>query len=479
MSARTLLGTYALALAGRLIAVLLLLRAPIALDDMFQYDMLARSIAAGNGYRWYAPPDFERFVAAVEPWLHLDPADYDVPPEGVLTTFRPPLYPAFLAGVYWITGPESDNRIALARLVQAFVTATLAPLTALLAIRLGVSPRGAKRAAIIVAVYPILLLYPVALATENLFFPLSLLALLLALRAVQEGGLGKHVQAGTAFGAAMLTRSSFGVALPVIALWAWMRGRSMRGAAAMLAGAALTILPWIVRNSLVSGRPTPIETSLGYQLFLGYHPASDGGFTTEVAVIPLWILDDVERNDWSMRQVVEFVRARPTRVLELMPRKFAHFWGLEDRALIYAYTNGLFGYIPQPWLILGYVVVVAPLVLVTTLAAIGLALPPVGGLAQRTVVLGVAAVYTLLHLVVVAEDRYHLVLIPLAAVYVGHMLADAPWRAAGARGHWRSIAVAAVVLVALYATWAWQIGSRWELYQALFGPDGWRLGLGY
>ena len=31
----------------------------IALDDMFQYDMLARSIRAGNGFRWYTKADVE------------------------------------------------------------------------------------------------------------------------------------------------------------------------------------------------------------------------------------------------------------------------------------------------------------------------------------------------------------------------------------------------------------------------------------
>jgi hypothetical protein len=31
----------------------------IGLDDMFQYDMLARSLVAGNGFRWYAQEDLE------------------------------------------------------------------------------------------------------------------------------------------------------------------------------------------------------------------------------------------------------------------------------------------------------------------------------------------------------------------------------------------------------------------------------------
>jgi len=46
-------------LITHLIVVFAFLRMPIALDDMFQYDMLARSLRSGNGYRWYAKDDVE------------------------------------------------------------------------------------------------------------------------------------------------------------------------------------------------------------------------------------------------------------------------------------------------------------------------------------------------------------------------------------------------------------------------------------
>ena len=31
----------------------------IGLDDMFQYDMLARSLSTGHGFRWYAQDDLK------------------------------------------------------------------------------------------------------------------------------------------------------------------------------------------------------------------------------------------------------------------------------------------------------------------------------------------------------------------------------------------------------------------------------------
>jgi hypothetical protein len=51
---------FLVALVVRLIPVIMARDLGIGLDDMFQYDMLARSIVAGDGYRWYAQDDLDR-----------------------------------------------------------------------------------------------------------------------------------------------------------------------------------------------------------------------------------------------------------------------------------------------------------------------------------------------------------------------------------------------------------------------------------
>ncbi|HEX2696376.1 MAG TPA: hypothetical protein VHM28_01625, partial [Anaerolineales bacterium] len=114
-----------IALILRLIPVFLTRHLSIGLDDMFQYDMLARSLAMGNGFRWYAPND----LARIAPYLHIDLSAVALDPRGVLTTFRAPLYPAFLALVYLFNG-VNDGRFFAARLAQAvFLGAPLAPMT--------------------------------------------------------------------------------------------------------------------------------------------------------------------------------------------------------------------------------------------------------------------------------------------------------------------------------------------------------------
>ena len=181
---------YIVALILRLIPILLSRGLGIGLDDMFQYDMLARSLAAGNGFRWYAQQDLD----LIAPYVNIDLSTvvYD-PIRGVPTSFRAPLYPSFLALVYFIVGSDS-SRFFAARLAQAILLgAPLAPLTYLVSRRLfpplpsGVAPeRAARISAWVIACYPMLLVYPLGLGTENPFFVLLLVSFLFLLQSIEH-----------------------------------------------------------------------------------------------------------------------------------------------------------------------------------------------------------------------------------------------------------------------------------------------------
>src|SRR5215510_9631651 len=128
------LRIYVVALILRLSPVFLARGLGIGLDDMFQYDMLARSLASGNGFCWYAKSDLNQLAQFVDFDLS-SVKDYD-PVRGIPTSFRAPLYPTFLAIVYFFTG-TGFSRFFAARLAQAvFLGAPLAPLTYWVARRL-------------------------------------------------------------------------------------------------------------------------------------------------------------------------------------------------------------------------------------------------------------------------------------------------------------------------------------------------------
>lgn len=303
------LGVFVLALALRLVPVLWALPLGIGLDDMFQYDMLARSIIAGNGYRWYAEPD----LALIQPYIQLDISGIPYDPRGVETSFRPPLYPAFLALVYAVSG--LPHRFAAARLAQAVLGALLAPMTHALGRWYGLGEKGARGAALAVAGYPILLAYPLALTTENLFFPLVLASLLALLRADRRNRSRNWLLAGLLLGLATLTRSVIFAFSLLAAGWASFpgHGRRMewRNGLPVLAGVLLLTLPWAARNTRLHGRLTFVESALGYQMYLGYHPASTGTFDAAIASDLLTIVDDAERNEKGLQAVADFIRADP------------------------------------------------------------------------------------------------------------------------------------------------------------------------
>jgi 4-amino-4-deoxy-L-arabinose transferase-like glycosyltransferase len=462
---------FLLALALRLAPALLAVNLPIGLDDMFQYDMLARSLVAGDGYRWYAEGDLDR----IERYVSMErPADYD--PRGVETSFRAPGYPAFLALVYALCG-VGPHRFFAARLAQALLGAGLAPLSWALARRVGFGDRAANWAAVLVATFPLLIVYPLALASENLFVPLLTLALVLALRAGEGNRARDHALAGLALGLAALTRSIVAPFVPLAALWAcWTapeKRAGFRNASLLVLCFLVAIAPWAVRNTLLHGQPTWIETSLGYNLYVGYHPQSTGTFQYGISLDLLPILDDAERNARGVEAFWRFVRADPGRVPSLMVRKAGHLWGLDSRGLIYFYGNGLLGRWPDWLLGLAWLLTCGPLMALAPAAAIGLTC---GRMDRRKgLVALLVACYTGLHMLIMAEPRFHVPLVPVVAVLAAHAFAEHPWRRS--RPWQRGLAVTLIGLLLL--NWGLELAQGWDTLVALFGPQGTRLRLPY
>jgi 4-amino-4-deoxy-L-arabinose transferase-like glycosyltransferase len=468
---RFLMSIFLLALALRLVPVLLTIDLPIGLDDMFQYDTLARSIVAGNGYRWYSEDDLE----LIQRYISVErPTDYD--PRGIPTSFRAPGYPAFLALVYAISG-VGGRRFLAARLTQALLGAALVPLSWALARGAGFRERVARGAAIVIAVFPLLIIYPLALASENLFVPLLTLGLVLTLKAGEQGRSRGHVLAGFVLGLAALTRSIVAGFVPLAVLWIWWvaadKRAGLRNAILLVLCFLLVTVPWAARNTLLHGQPTWIETSLGYNLYVGYHPQSTGTFQYGISLDLLPILDDAERNARGIQAFQRFVSSDPRRVPYLMLRKAGHLWALDSRPLKYFYANGYLGQWSAWLLALVFLIACAPLAVLAPVAAAGLIC---GRMERRKALITLLLVYyTGVHTLIMAEPRFHVPLLPLIAVLAAYALFEQPWR--GSRPWQRGTATLLVML--LLVNWGLELVRDWSALIALFGPDGHRLYLPY
>ncbi len=483
---------FLLALLLRLLPVIALRQMGIGLDDMYQYDMLARSLVSGNGYRWYAWQDLQAWTPYVT--FDLTGVDYD-PARGVPTSFRAPLYPAFLALVYWIAG-TGPGRFFAARLAQTLLGAALAPLTWSLARRLlpADSPEVARRreraavlAAWVVACYPLLIVYPLGLATENLFFTLILFSLLFLLRAAEQPALLNFLLAGLFLGLAALTRSIILPFAGLAFLWLWFAGRPVgqpgkavksfshiRGALLTFLAFLALVVPWAVRNSLLHHKLTGIETSLGYNLYLGYHPRGDGSFVFGPSFDLIPILDDAERDRLGTTRALEFIRAAPERFLPLALNRLSFFFGLEKRVLIYFYANDFLGHLPSLLLLLLALVMFLPFIAVAASAPLGLALLRSG--AKTTLVWLLLVAYLLPHVLILSEDRFHLALVPLLTVLAAHAWSGGRSalreRWAGSRSGRAALLLAGLAVLLLFLNWGWELWRDWDKLIQLFGPHG-------
>ena len=229
-----------------------------AIDDAHNYDVHARSIAAGHGFaRIGSGPSAQ-------------------------TAFRPPGYPYLLAGVYAVSGVERAKpatRYLAGRVANALVGTAIVALIGLLAAQL-FDRRVALAAMAVAAVYLPLVLVGGSLMSEPLFAALLLGALVAALR--HRGSARRHrwaLLAGVLAGLAILTRANAAILLAPLAIavwdarprWSW---RALAPPAALVAAALITVAPWTIRNAVVFHSFVPVTTQLGTALAGTYNDAA-------------------------------------------------------------------------------------------------------------------------------------------------------------------------------------------------------------
>ncbi len=227
--------------------------------------------------------------------------------------WKAPIYPAWVGLWYELLG-ASPARVAI---VQGLV---LAPLGVLLTWMLGrrlLGPAVGLGAAAIVAVFPLVWEYYGLLYPEALTVPAALLLYLLFLERTPTPRLA--VAVGIVAGVGLLIRPSSVFAFAgVLAAWVlaagWRRGGGLTALA--VAVAALTVVPWTIRNYVVSdGELIPISVQDG---------AAYGTFNDEAA------------NDPTYPYAWRFALRDPPAVLEGGPVGDGELRsGLQDAALDY------------------------------------------------------------------------------------------------------------------------------------------------
>ena len=188
--------------------------------------------------------------------------------------------------------------------------------------------------------------------------------------------------------------------------------------AAVVAGMALLVAPWAIRNQRAMGSPYLINDNLGYNLRLAHGPYSNG---TSTAPQDLWDerpgLSFYDRElfftDEGTSRAITYAREHPGREIELATKRVG--WLLRSDAEPALRWSGSLGrtHVPGPhdgWVLLGDAYWYALL----ALAAASLLVAPKTRV--WAALWSLIAVWMALHLVFAGEPRYHVPLMPAFCV---------------------------------------------------------------
>jgi 4-amino-4-deoxy-L-arabinose transferase-like glycosyltransferase len=374
--------------------------------------------------------------------------------------FRVPLYPMFIAAVIKVFGP---NLVAV-RLAQAVLGTGTVGLTYFLARRV-VPPRAALAAAFVVAVYPALLLYSAYLMAETLFSFLVVLTLVLWLKRRVWAAMA----AGVVLGAATLTRS-VGLALiggiALVQVWRIVIRRDVidRPAptrlAALLAGLAVAMTPWVARNYAIYDRFLPTDTSSGFNVLIGNYPGATGrhpGIPAVEAVLrEYWsgARNDLERSEIGMRAGRAFVLEHPARAARLALLKIAYLVGVEGREHAWGYSYHVQGKHSAATVRVWGMAIIVSFPLLFLLAMIGFSRPGALTTDAGALIVATLACAVVVHVASFGDTRFHLPWIPLLAVFAGRAFAVMP---GNARLTWPRKAALFVGVMVLTVMWGSQL----------------------
>jgi 4-amino-4-deoxy-L-arabinose transferase-like glycosyltransferase len=336
---------------------------------------------------------------------------------------RPPLYVASMGTIMAILG---DSYVP-ALVFQSLLSALTLPALGWLAFRIG-GRTAARWSMALGLLYLPLILFAGLLLSETLFvflFAWALAALVVARERTERGwdwqAWSSLAVAGLLLGLSVLTRSTALGFVPLAMLWlARGKGLTLRTRIApgiiVLGVCLLTIAPWIVRNYAAYGRFIPVDTTGGYNLWLGSVGVRDEPrLQADLLAIP----DHAERQSYAYARALETIAADPLGFAGKGLKESFDLWlpsfGAEERQV----RGYALGRVPDWHLVSLFLFDDLLYILILVLAVCGLALAPPHPLKSLTGLW--VLLWVIMSFVFFAVTRFRL---PIVACLI-------PWAGAG------------------------------------------------
>jgi 4-amino-4-deoxy-L-arabinose transferase-like glycosyltransferase len=383
---------------------------------------------------------------------------------------RPPLMPAFIAGLYAWFGVGDYDAVRIAQLILSLASMVLV-------YQLGkatYSESVGLWAAALYGFYPSLLVYNNLLLAESLFIFLMLLGLYWLAVYLERGGLLWAALGGALLALAALTRSVLWLYPPVLALVVIVSGggavplsRRMAAAAVACLTFAAVLTPWAVRNTQLQKTLTVVDATGGRNFMMGnyeYTPwdrpwmainEPDGRTWSDVVASrhpEFFSLSDGQRDKLAMHEALVYIQDHPGETAWHDIGKFFDFWQLE-RELAAQAAQGYFGLLPTSALWAGLVLVAGAYAATLALGVFGLCLATPRNRGTSLLLLSIVALVAALHTLSFGHSRYHVPVMPLICIYAGAALGAVNWSGATRRpAFW----LATAVVLVLAASWVYE-----------------------
>jgi 4-amino-4-deoxy-L-arabinose transferase-like glycosyltransferase len=240
------------------------------------------------------------------------------------TAWIPPVYPYFIAAVFFIFGPRSNLAALCILAVQAIFSALICFPIYFVGEK-AFDERTARWASWSWALFPYEVLIPVLFIWETALSALLLVVLCHLCMDLPTARRQRLVCIGTLWGVAALTNTALLSVMPFFLGWHYFRrSRTRTSLKQFLVVAfvfALVVAPWFLRNGYTFGALVPVRSNFGEELWLGNHEG--GGGRTAFGISPSD--NPVERERYRQLGEIAYIsqrRAEALKFIALHPRSF-------------------------------------------------------------------------------------------------------------------------------------------------------------
>ncbi len=391
---------------------------------------------------------------------------------GELTSLRPPLYPALVAGIYQVFGVDNYPAVRIVQVGLALITVVLVYAVG----RRMYDEKVALWAAALCCFYPELLGHNAFVLTETLFAMFLCLGCWMMQRFLASHRAVWIIGLGCVLGLAALTRSVLWLFPPFLLLFLLyaVRGvtwpRRFAYAVLPLVAFALTITPWSIRNTRLHKTFTTIDVMGGRNFMMGnyeYTPMFRAWDAISISGEQAWYsvlaaedpnfnrLTQGQKDKAAMHRTIQYVLDNPGLTTQRDLVKFLNFWQLE-RSIAAGLSRGWWGDIPTWAILLTTLIIFGSYAILLLSGVMAFTAAPPTDRRMHWFMLLLVGFVCAIHTVVFGHSRYHLVLMPLILIYAGRFFADprSIWSRRGSISFW----IGALVCGVLLGGWIWEIG---------------------